>query len=121
MSTRNNATFPNFNPEAVPSFAGRRPSGLNLYRRCDICRCYILQEGDFCLCLGCVTDSSYAIQRRLKVKLATVFPKTPDCVTLNETGYMLSEARPTPFSPSNRLPDALNVIPKGVHHDQTTR
>lgn len=60
-----NKPEPTFTPGHLPSRVDDAPE-LNLYRRCDLCRCYILQSGDFNLCLGCVTDNALAITEKSK-------------------------------------------------------
>lgn len=67
LITRDYPSIPISPVPALPSrvIAGR---GTILYRRCTICRCYILQEGDLVLCLGCVKDNSFTIQKRIEKK-----------------------------------------------------
>lgn len=71
MITRENQSSPHFIPDRVPTFAGNRPSGTISdytppYKRCQICRCPILMEGDFFLCAGCGVDQMEPISRILR-------------------------------------------------------
>ena len=71
------------------------PGGpLCLMRRCSICRCPILQQGAFDLCLGCAVDHALEIMESLNRKKASV--------TLFKTRFMLSEVNP-PSQGGNRL------------------
>lgn len=72
------------------------------YFRCRICHCPILQNGDFCLCLGCVNDRSMEISESLMRRKASV--------TSFEGSYILSEVL---FQPRGNTPSKPKVCAPG--------
>jgi hypothetical protein len=76
-STRDPQSNPIF-PEVVPSYTGRRPSGLFSYthdreferrwNRCRLCNCPILDYVASSICLGCTVDQAVLIQLILEKK-----------------------------------------------------